>query len=303
MLTSQEVESLLMCDGLSSATKLLLDKGYGENLSGNETIDEILRSELNKAWNEAIEACPEGAPLDILLYKNDFHNLKTILKAVVSGTKWNNLILKPCIENPENIANAIKTTDYANLAEFMKNACIKAYKIIAETHDGQMVEVYLDRVCLEKMKERAKKEKSDFLTGWVDLNILIANMKTAARSVGKNKDFIKEAMIDGETVITQKLIGAASISKKNVCDAISDIGYGNAAELLEKSFSSFEMWCDNKKIEYIKKAKSLCFGFEPILAFLIGKEYELQTVRIILSGIENGVPKEIIRERLRDIYV
>ena len=56
-------------------------------------------------------------------------------------------------------------------------------------------------------------------------------------------------------------------------------------------------------MEYIKKAKLLCFGFEPILAFLIGKEYELQAVRIILSGKINGVPVEIIKERLRDMYV
>ena len=56
-------------------------------------------------------------------------------------------------------------------------------------------------------------------------------------------------------------------------------------------------------MEYIKKAKMKSFGFEPILAFLIGKEFELQTIRIILSGKQNNIPAEIIRERLRDLYI
>ena len=56
-------------------------------------------------------------------------------------------------------------------------------------------------------------------------------------------------------------------------------------------------------MEYIKKAKRKCFGFDPIIAFLIAKEYELQAVRIILSGKLNGVPVNILSERLRDMYV
>lgn len=303
MLTAQELDTLLMSDSVSAAVKLLTDKGYGRNLTGSESVDVLLKSELEKVWSEAREACPEGAPLDVLLYQNDFHNLKTILKSVITDTEWRTLVLKPCIADPEEIAAAIKAADFGGLPAFIREACEKAYRIIAETHDGQMAEVYIDKACLEQMKIRADKEKSEFLSGWVDLNILIADMKTAARAVGRNKDFIKGAMVSEPGVDPQRLTEAALISKQAVCDAISEMGYPQAAELLSESFSAFEMWCDNKKMEYIKKAKLLCFGFEPILAFLIGKEYELQAVRIILSGKLNGVPAEIIKERLRDMYV
>lgn len=303
MLTQQELDGLLMSEGVASAVKLLTDKGYGRNLSGNETVDELLKSELEKVWSEAREVCPDGAPLDVILYQNDFHNLKTVLKSVISDTDWRTLILRPSIADPDEIATAIKSADFSGLPKFMRDVCENAYRIIAKTHDGQMAEVYIDKSCLEQMKIRADKEKSEFLSSWVDLNILIANMKTAARAVGRNKDFIKGAMAAPESVNTQKLIDAALISKQAVCEAISEMGYPKAAELLGESFSAFEMWCDNKKMEYIKKAKLLCFGFEPILAFLIGKEFELQAVRIILSGKQNGVPNEIIKERLRDMYV
>lgn len=303
MLTTHEIQALLLADGFESSLKLLTDKGFGKDLSGNETVDEILKSELEGAWTEAKNVCPEEAPLEILMYKNDFHNLKTILKAIVSGAQWENLILKPCITEPKKILEAVKSVNFADLPEFLSEAAKNAYKLITETNDGQLTEVYLDKECLIEMKKRADKEKSEFLSGWIDLNILIANLKTAVRAVGKNKDFISDAIINSEIINAQRLIDAALVSRDAVIDEISSLGYPDASEKIKESMSSFEKWCDNKKVEYIKKAKLKSFGFEPILAFLVGKEFELQAVRIILSGKQNKIPTEIINERLRDLYV
>ncbi len=303
MLSANDIEALILSDSTQSAMKILLDKGFGENLLGQESIDDILKSELEKVWTEAKNVCPGNAPLEILLYQNDFHNLKTILKASVSGIDHQKLILKPCIANPEDIQYAIKNVRFDNLPEFLSETAQNAYKLITETNDGQLLEVYLDKELLSKMSERAKQEKNEFLSGWVDLNILIANMKTAVRAVGKSKDFISNAMINCTLINTQKLTEAALNGKQAVIDAISSSGYADAAESLSDSFSEFEKWCDNKKCEYVKKAKLKSFGFEPILGFLIGKEFELQAVRIILYAKQNNVPDEIIRERLRDLYV
>ena len=301
MLTSGELETLLNTDDMGQALKILSDKGFGQNVKGNEGVSGVLKSELEKIWSEAKNVCPEGAPLDVLLYKNDFHNLKTVLKAAVSGTEFENMLFRPCLADPYEFENAIKTASFEELPEFIKEAAEKAYEIITQTRDGQMAEVYLDRACLEQMKKRAENEKNEFLDGWVDLNVLIADMKIAARAVGRTKDFIKGAMVEAQ--YSEKLTEASLKSKADVVSAIAEMGYAQGAELLEKSFSDFEKWCDNLKMDYIKKAKMKSFGFEPILAFLIGKEFELQAVRIILSGKENGVPAEIIKERLRDMYV
>lgn len=303
MLTHSTLESVLNSPGYDEAVKLLRDSGFAKNSSDNEPVDAIIKNELEYAWSEAREVCPDGAPLDVLLYKNDFHNLKTILKAVLTDTDWENLVLKPCIADPKDISLAIKSADFSALPEFIRDACAECYEIITQTHDGQKAEVFADKKCFEAMKKRADKEKSKFLSGWVKLNILIADMKIAARAVGRNKDFIELAMIDTEDSASDRLTEAALSSFDSVCDTISSIGYPEAAERLKESLSDFELWCDNKKMEYIKKAKRKCFGFDPIMAFLTAKEYELQAVRIILSGKLNGVPVNILTERLRDMYV
>lgn len=302
MLTKQEIENLINSEDLESAKKLLIDKGFGINCDVGDSIDEILKSELERVWGEAQNVCPDGAPLELLLYKNDFHNLKTILKAFVAGVDWKNLVLKPCMVSVEDIYDAIKTVDFKNLPEFIEDAAKNAYSLITKTSDGQLAEIYLDKVLLVEMKKRAEMERNDFLKGYINLEILIANMKIAIRAAGKDKDFIKDAMIMSDEVNCDKLIDAAVQGVELVKNAISELGYPDALKALEESFSAFEKWCDNRKMEYIKKAKLKSFGFEPILGFLIGKEYELQAVRIIFAAKQNGVSTNIIRERLREVY-
>lgn len=302
MLTKQEIENLINSEDLESAKKLLIDKGFGINCDTSDSIDEILKSELEKVWGEAQNVCPDGAPLELLLYKNDFHNLKTILKAFVAGVDWKNLVLKPCMVSEEDIYDAIKTVDFENLPEFIEDAARNAYSLITKTSDGQLAEVYLDKVLLVEMKKRADRERNDFLKGYINLEILIANMKIAIRAAGKDKDFIKDAMIMSDEVNCDKLIDAAVQGVELVKNAISELGYSDALKAMDESFSAFEKWCDNRKLEYVKKAKLKSFGFEPILGFLIQKEYELQAIRIIFAAKQNGVSTNIIRERLREVY-
>ena len=66
---------------------------------------------------------------------------------------------------------------------------------------------------------------------------------------------------------------------------------------------AFEKWCDDSVIELCKGAKYEFFGFAPIAAYYFAKTTEIKTVRIVLSAKLAGVPNEIIRERVRDLYV
>ena len=70
----------------------------------------------------------------------------------------------------------------------------------------------------------------------------------------------------------------------------------NSLALLEKNIDNFIM-------DYMKKAKTIPFGIEPIIGYLYAKENEIKLLRIIMVGQLNNVPPEVIRERLRDSYV
>lgn len=79
--------------------------------------------------------------------------------------------------------------------------------------------------------------------------------------------------------------------------------YAGAVPALEQSPSAFERWCDNVIIESIRPQQFLAFGIGPLAAYILGRENEIKTVRIILSGKRNDLPEASIRERVREMYV
>jgi len=68
-------------------------------------------------------------------------------------------------------------------------------------------------------------------------------------------------------------------------------------------FTTLEKLLDNKLIEYVKSAKYVPFGIEPLAGYLIAKDNEIKIARIILAGKLAGISPELIRERLRETYV
>ena len=288
MLTHSDMQTLIASGGIDEAKRFLRERAWvGENA------EELLKNELENAWKKAYEVCPKEAPVDLLLYENDFHNLKTVLKATVASEKWENMILFPYITPPENIEKAIKTKNFDDLPEHLRDAASEAYSLLTSTMDGQLAEIFIDTAEHLAVLDRAKSTKNDFLIGWAELLIELSDFKTAWRCavLNKSRDFVKNALINPKEQLIAPLSAVIEEIKKTYPDAETE------------SVSGFEKWCDNKKLAYAKRAKADSFGFAPIMAFLIGKSFEVKAVRIILAAKENGWGEEIIRERLRDAYV
>ena len=141
MLTKADYEALLNISSLEEALRFLSDKGYGGNggTERNLNAEIMLKEELSFTWSEVRKACPKDAPIHILLYQNDFHNLKTILKAVFSGADYKNLMLAPYTISPDVIHRAIAEGKPESLPDIFKNPAVQAYQILAregELHVG-----------------------------------------------------------------------------------------------------------------------------------------------------------------------
>jgi vacuolar-type H+-ATPase subunit C/Vma6 len=66
--------------------------------------------------------------------------------------------------------------------------------------------------------------------------------------------------------------------------------------VLEREFENFLM-------HYLKKAKYIVFGPEPVFSYLLARKRELQLIRLLGVGKLNQVPAETIKERISDTYV
>jgi len=307
MLKKAAYEVLLNASSFEEALRVLSDKGYGGNAKTEQSpnAETLLKEELAYAWNEVRNACPKDAPFEILLYQNDFHNLKAILKAVFSGTGYKDLILEPYTISPDVIYSAVAEGKPESLTGIFKNPATEAYHILACEGDGQLAEIRLDKALFSAVSEAANQTKNGFLINWVDLNIAVMDMKIALRGAysDKSKDFLRDSMLESKRINADCLADAAVKDVSAMLQIFTRSGFEEAAKAAKESAGAFDKWCDNELIRYLQSARYKTFGFEPILGFLIGKQFELQTVRIILFGLKNGIPAEELRERMRETYV
>ena len=64
------------------------------------------------------------------------------------------------------------------------------------------------------------------------------------------------------------------------------------------SLTAFEKACDDAVTATAAQAKSVPFGVEVVIGYLVAKEIEFTAVRIIMSGRMAGIDGEKIREKL-----
>ena len=102
----------------------------------------------------------------------------------------------------------------------------------------------------------------------------------------------------------EQLIRAALAGEDEIAQYLEGTAYAKGAQALRESASAFERWCDNRIIEMLKPQKYEAFSVATLsLGYLIARETEIKTVRIILTGKQNGFSDEAIRERIREMYV
>ena len=133
---------------------------------------------------------------------------------------------------------------------------------------------------------------------FLELNtIYFQNQKT-----GKNRAFLEESLAPCDTLELSELTDAVLGGEEALFQYLSRTEYAGAAEALRSGASAFEKWCDDRMTALIKdKARSDYFTIAPLLGYVLARQNEIATVRIILSGKQNGLPDERIRARLREV--
>ncbi len=114
---------------------------------------------------------------------------------------------------------------------------------------------------------------------------------------------MKRAMAPCDTLNIDSLAHAALAGMDSIIEYLNGNGYAEGAAALKESPSAFERWCDNRIIQTIKPQKSNPFSVGPLVAYVIARENEIKTVRIILTCKQNGLSDDSIRERVREMYV
>ena len=303
LFSNSTIDQLIACQNYEQCIQFLEEKGWGDTeTSGNA--EAMLTREEEKIWEVVKELSIGMEHFDVLTYPKLFHNLKAAIKEVCTEEKNRHIFYEDVIPGSA-MMEIIKEKDFGKLPANMQHAAEEAYESLLHTRDGQLCDVIIDKAALEAIYAAGKEAKADIIRDYAESTVGVADIKIAVRSqkTAKSIDFMKRAMAECDSINVDQLSKAALAGMDAIREYLLGTAYAQGAEALADSPSAFERWCDNRIIQTISPQKYNAFTIGPVIAYVIARQNEIKTVRIILSGKLNDLPDDSIRERVREMYV
>lgn len=296
------------------ALKILLEADYGSTNADIKSVfeyEELLKEEHKKVYKLLNELAPEPETINMFLLLNDYHNAKVILKAEFSGQDETPILIESGSIPVSKLKLMIKDRNMSDMPSIMRSAveeCIDTYN---RTNDPQVIDLILDKACYRHMKSISDDSGNKFLNELVLILIDLSNIKIFLRvkSLRKTWDFLQKVLIQGGRIDSRVYIENLDKPLESFVEALRFTSYGTYLEegidnlKTTGSLTKFEKLSDNFIVSFVKKAKYISFGIEPLIGYLMAKETEIKNARIIMVGKINNISSDIIRERLREAYV
>ena len=309
LLTSARMERMIDAPTAADAAKVLTEIGYSEfSPSSDSELNEALRVEREKVFEELYRFVPDRSVVDVFKVKYDYHNAKALLKARAMGTDSKRLLVDAGRMEAEKLSAAMEEGDYSLLPGEMSSAVQEAAEVLSATGDPQRSDFILDKAYYAEMLRCAENTGSDFLVRYVRASIDAANLRSTVRTLRMKKggDFLKKVLFEGGTIPTDRVMAAAlggNLEDPYRTGELKTAAEYGAAAVNGGSLTAFEKACDDAVTSFAASAKRVPFGVEVPIGYLVAKENEFTAVRIIMSSRMANIDGEIIRERLRESYV
>lgn len=302
LLSADFFEQLLSAPDYETCIRLLKEKGWE---GGQDDWEEMLARERRKTWELMEELLGDTSVFNVFLYANDYSNLKAAVKSCRHRTELSNIYIEQGTVSADTIRKALSENRFEELPEAMQAPAREAQKVLLQTGDGQLCDILIDRAALEAIYKAGKDSGDLFLMLYAELTVACADIKTAVRAcrTGKDRGFLMRALASCDSLDKDRLADAAAEGEEAVAKYLDTTEYHEGAAVMKESLSAFERWCDNLLIRRIRPQLYNAFGLGPLAAYVLARESEIKSVRIVLSGKKNQLPEQSIRERVRETYV
>ena len=308
LLSREKAERMLDAATFEDAAKLLTDSGY-EDMSqmSSEEIEESLAKRRSQIYKELGRFCPDSRLVYIFKLRYDYHNAKVILKAEAMGQDPKRLLSDSGRIPGEKLLEIYNEDKRVLLPEALAAAMEEAKGVLARTGNPQQADFVLDKAYFAELQSLAAAVDSPFIKGYAALLIDSGNLRSLVRTLrmGKSQDFLSEVLVPGGNVGVERLAAAGdkdSLAALYIHTPLEKAGVLGAECLSGGSMTAFELACDNGVNAYLRGAKLISYGAEPVLAYMAALESEITAIRMILTGRLAGIAPQVIRERLRDMY-
>ncbi|AIY79265.1 V-type ATP synthase subunit C [Clostridium botulinum] len=314
LLDKSKIDRMIDSNSANEALKVLQETEYANvmtNVKRAEDYEVILSEELKRLFNLMYEISPMKSLVDLMSIKYDYQNIKVILKGIFLKKDLSYLLIDVGTIEASKLKYLVENNDLRDLPQIMREAVEESKDKFENTKDPQVLDIILDKYMFKQLVQIKNEIKDNFVNKYVEAVIDSTNLKTLLRVKKQNKgrEFFTSVIIEGGSLDKDKLLGMLNDAVENISNKLAFTNYNDliksGIEHYTKtgSVSLLEKLVDNYIMDMMKDAKIIPFGVEPLLAYIYAKETEIKIIRIVMVGKLNNISAEVIRERLRDIYV
>jgi len=280
-------------------------------INGTGEIEGVLAEELkdNLSFIKGLSEHPEL--IDIFFLRYDFLNLAAVLKAKILGKEiTKDFLFNTGLLSPGAFVSMVEEKDYALFPEDCREAIEKLPEPFAEIDDLFRAGCLCDKVFYNVASRRADLSGNPFfknlIRNWIDIN----NIKFYLRlkKAGREKAELETVLLDRGEIEKRVFLVNYDLALRDFIESLRFSKFGSLLiphyESLEGGeLSGFEKACDDWIMEFIKGAKGVVFGPEPLIGYLLAKKNQFKNLRIILIGRLSNLSFDLIRAGLRQTYV
>jgi V/A-type H+-transporting ATPase subunit C len=293
---------------------MLSDTVYAEDLAevrDESKFETVMTHELARTYGLFRDLSLDPELTDLFFLRNDVHNLKVLLKAKYAHARPDPYLLDPGLFESVTLKQMIEKEDFRVLPQVIQEGVREAMTQFDQRKNPQVVDIILDEALYSLLLETARSRKDSFLEELFRMEIDLTNLKTFVRLKirARGREQLQEALLAGGFLPTERLLTLFDGTLEQFAQGLRNTRYGRAiadgiANWKEHAQLTYlEKLFDDYLLDYLKQAKYITFGLEPLVGYLLAKETEIRNIRTILVGKFNNLPKQQILERLRETYV
>jgi V/A-type H+-transporting ATPase subunit C len=247
--------------------------------------------------------CVDKPMVDLFRARDDFANLRLALKRTVSGKPVGTDYSGEGNVEADKFEEIFEQENYNLPGEHLQQAADEAVLAYYEEKNVRQIDYAIDTAQARYNLQKASEFESVFLEGLFRVQIDLINIRTMLRLKFTESD-VRHVFLEGGFVELDRLERARDLGYEAIAPLFFASPYHRLVDTgvsylaAEKSFLKLEQQCDEYINGFLKSTINITAGHQPLVAYLLLKENEIRTVRLILTSKKNGLEAKLILDRI-----
>ncbi|MHC4617781.1 MAG: V-type ATPase subunit [Planctomycetota bacterium] len=247
--------------------------------------------------------CIDEPIVELFRTRDDFANLRLALRRTLTekpvGTDYSNQGNVP----PEQFEQVFERQDYSLFPDHMQQAADRAVLAYYQDKDIRRIDYAIDAVQAERNLTQAHRLESVFLIGLFRIQSDLTNIRTMLRLKFTEAEQ-RNIFLPGGYIELEHLERGRDLAYEQLPVLFFATPYHRLVETgarylaSNKSFLKLEQQCQEHLAGFLKTTIQITAGPQPVIAYLLSKENEIRTVRLILTAKKNNLDTKLILDRI-----